>query len=80
MQVLSMNGTPASSVLPDISAPRLLTCVVDMSIGLLSMSFTEVVLTNLVRFDWFTCQMLRKFPHLHTPSLVGLYQLLKMRH
>jgi len=40
MQVVSMNGTPASSVLPDIVPPDYWTYVVNMSMGLLPMSFS----------------------------------------
>ena len=41
----------ASQVLPDVNAPQLLSYVVDMNMGLLALSFSEVVLTGSVQFD-----------------------------
>ena len=50
------DGIQASSVSADTNAPRLISYVVDMNTGLLSLSFTEVVLTGSVRFDQITLQ------------------------
>ena len=49
-------GVQANVVLPDTNAPRLLSYILDMDIGLLSLSFSEVVLTSSVRFDQFVLQ------------------------
>ena len=50
------NAVQASLVVPDTNPPSLLSFALDMNIGLLSLTYSEVVLTSSIQFNQFTLQ------------------------